>query len=85
VDAVHNETLALLESRRGAARACFLAWAFLIGTGEAPGPLQCVRRLLQGDRLAIRRWRATVAGRLAGLSTARRAPRGLAVPPPPSR
>lgn len=85
VDAVHNETVALLEDRRGAARACFLLWAFLIGTGEAPGPLQCVRRLLQGDRLAMRRWRAAVAGRLAGMSTARRAPRGLAVPPPPGR
>lgn len=85
VDAVHNETVALLEERRGTARACFLAWAFLIGTGEAPGPIQCVRRLLQGDRLAIRRWRATVAGRLTGMSTARRFPRKLAVPPPPSQ
>ncbi len=85
VDAVHNETVALLEGRQGAARACFLAWAFLIGTGEAPGPIQCARRLLQGDRLAMRRWRATVAGRLAGVSTARRSPRKLAVPPPPSQ
>lgn len=85
VDAVHNETVALLEDRRGAARVCLLLWAFLIGTGEAPGPLQCARRLLQGDRLAIRRWRATIAGRLAGMSTARCSPRRLAVPPPPSR
>lgn len=85
VDAVHNETVALLEGRRGAARACYLLWAFLIGTGEAPGPLQCARRLLQGDRLAMRRWRAAVAGRLAGMATARRAPRGLAVPAPPIR
>jgi len=85
VDAVHNETVALLEDRRGAARVCFLLWAFLVGTGEAPGPLQCARRLLQGDRLAMRRWRAAVAGRLAGMATARRAPRGLAVPPPPIR
>ncbi|MBA4072259.1 MAG: glycosyl transferase family A [Gemmatimonas sp.] len=85
VDAVHNETVALLEGRHGAARASFLAWAFLVGTGEAPGPVQCARRLLQGDSLAIRRWRATVAGRLAGASTVRRSPRRLAVPTPPSR
>lgn len=85
VDAVHNETVALLEVRHGVARACFLIWAFLVGTGEAPGPVQCARRLLQGDRLAIRRWRATVAGRLAGASTERRLPRKLAVPPPPGR
>ena len=85
VDAVHNETVALLESRRGAARACFLVWAFLVGTGEAPGPVQCARRLLQGDWLAMRRWRAAVAGRVAGASTERRSPRRLAVPPPPSR
>ena len=85
VDAVHNETVALLESRRGAARECFLAWAFLVGTGEAPGPIQCARRLLQGDWLAMRRWRAAVAGRVAGASTERRSPRRLAVPPPPSR
>lgn len=85
VDAVHNETVALLEARRGVARACFLAWAFLVGTGEAPGPIQCARRLLQGDRLAIRRWRAAISGRLAGASTERCTPRTLAVPPPPGR
>jgi hypothetical protein len=85
VDAVHNETVALLEGRRGAARACFVLWALLVGTGEEPGPVQCVRRLLRGDALALRRWRATVAGRFAGASTVRRAPRTLVVPQPPSR
>lgn len=85
VDAVHNETVALLEARGGAARVCFLAWAFLIGTGEEPGPIQFARRLLQGDRLALRRWRATITGRLAGAATERRSPRPLAVPPPPGR
>jgi cellulose synthase/poly-beta-1,6-N-acetylglucosamine synthase-like glycosyltransferase len=85
MDAVHNETVALLEGRHLAAKVCFQVWAFLIGTGEEPGPVQCARRLLLGDRLAFRRWRATVAGRLAGASTARRSPRRLAVPPPASR
>lgn len=84
-DAVHNETMALLEGRHLAARLCFQVWAFLIGTGEEPGPVQCARRLLRGDSLAFRRWRATVAGRLAGASTERRLPRRLAVPPPPIR
>lgn len=83
VDAVHNETVALLEERHGAARACFLAWAFLVGTGEAPGPIQCARRILQGDRMAIRRWRAAITGRFAGASTERRLRRKLDVPPPP--
>ncbi|MDP1890550.1 MAG: glycosyltransferase family 2 protein [Gemmatimonadaceae bacterium] len=85
VDAVHNETVALLEGRHLAASVCFRVWAFLIGTGEEPGPVQVARRLLLGDRLALRRWRATVTGRLAGASTERRARRKLAVPPPPGR
>ncbi len=85
VDAVHNETIALLEWRGGVARAVFVAWALLVGTGESPGVAQCVRRLLQGDALAIRRWRATLAGRLAGLATVRRTRRTLAIPTPGAR
>jgi GT2 family glycosyltransferase len=81
-DAVHNETIALLEGRGVAGRALYFAWALLVGTGEAPGLAQVVRRLLQGDTTALRRWRATLAGRRAGRATARRAPRNLRVPPP---
>jgi GT2 family glycosyltransferase len=81
-DAVHNETIALLEERGVAGHAVYFAWALLVGTGEAPGVAQVVRRMLQGDRDALRRWRATVTGRLAGRATACRAPRTLRVPPP---
>jgi len=81
-DAVHNESIALLEGRGVARRGLYFAWALLVGTGEAPGVAQVVRRLLQGDTTALRRWRATLAGRLAGRATARRALRNLRVPPP---
>ena len=85
VDAVHNETVELLEGRRGVSRVAYVAWALLVGTGEAPGVAQCMRRMLHGDALAIRRWRATIAGRMAGMATARRAPRRLAIPLPDVR
>ena len=81
-DAVHNETVALLDGRGSAGGALYLAWALLIGTGEAPGVAQVARRMLQGDRDVLRRWRATLAGRFAGRATARRTPRALQVPPP---
>ncbi len=84
-NAAHNETVALVEGRHGAARAAFLAWALLVGTAEAPGPAQCVRQLLRGDWLVLRRWRATVAGRRAGLATVRSRPRMLVIPGPPGR
>jgi cellulose synthase/poly-beta-1,6-N-acetylglucosamine synthase-like glycosyltransferase len=85
VDAVHNETVELLEGRGVGSRAVYLAWAFCIGTGEAPGLAQCARRLLQGDAFAIPRWRAAMAGRWAGIETARRAPRALSVPGPDAK
>jgi glycosyltransferase involved in cell wall biosynthesis len=85
VDAVHNETVALTEGRGGVARTAFVLWAFLVGTGEAPGAAQLVRLLLQGDALAVRRWRATLAGRIAGLATARQTPRTLVIPHPGPR
>jgi hypothetical protein len=81
-DAVYNETVALLEGRGVLGRAMYFAWALLVGTGEAPGVAQVARRLLQGDTNALRRWRATLAGRLAGRATARGAPRHLRVPSP---
>ena len=82
-DAVHNETVELLEGRGAPARAAYLAWALLIGTGEAPGAAQTVRNALRGDRQALRRWRATLAGRVSGAATARREPRALHVPRAP--
>jgi cellulose synthase/poly-beta-1,6-N-acetylglucosamine synthase-like glycosyltransferase len=85
-DAAHNQTLALLEYRRGTARAAFLAWAVLVGTRHEPGLAQLPRLALRGDRHALARWRATLDGRVRGWKQWRagraRAPRR--VPPPPS-
>jgi glycosyltransferase involved in cell wall biosynthesis len=83
VDAVHNETVAVIEGRGRAGRAAYLAWALLVGTGEAPGAAQCARLLLRGDTMVWPRWRAAVAGRRLGAATAHGAPRGLSVPRPP--
>jgi hypothetical protein len=84
-DAAHNETLALLEYRRGAARAAFLAWAVLVGTRHEPGLAQLPRLALRGDRHALARWRATLDGRVRGWKQWRaergRAPRRVPVPP----
>ncbi|MFI5231332.1 MAG: glycosyltransferase [Gemmatimonadales bacterium] len=83
-DATHNETLVLLEDRRGAARAAYLAWAFLVGTRHEPGFVQCLLLLLRGDREALPRWRAASAGRVRGWSRWRGAgPRALRIPEPP--
>ena len=65
-DAVHNETVELLEGRSLPSRAVFMIWALLVGTVEGPGLVQCVRRLLHGDPVAVRAWRAALGGRLAG-------------------
>ena len=65
-DAVHNETLVLLEHQQGFARLAFVAWAWLVGTRTEPGLAQLPRLLLLGDRTAIARWRATLTGRMLG-------------------
>lgn len=81
-DAVHNETVELLEGRGLLARSAVMVWAILVGSVEGPGLAQCVRRLLHGDAVALRAWRAAFIGRLAGAVTAWRAPRHLDVPRP---
>ncbi|MBW7932518.1 MAG: glycosyltransferase [Gemmatimonadaceae bacterium] len=82
-DAVHNETVELLEGRGALSRAVYLAWALGVGTREGPGVVQWARRAVQGDATAFARWRAAWAGRLEGAATARQQPRALSVPPAP--
>jgi cellulose synthase/poly-beta-1,6-N-acetylglucosamine synthase-like glycosyltransferase len=86
-DAAHNETLVLLEHRRGAARAAFLAWAVLVGTRHEPGLAQLPRLALGGDRHVLARWRATLDGRVRGWTRWRAARPDAPVPrvPPPPR
>ncbi len=85
-DAVHNETLALLEHLRGARRVAFLLWAVLAGTRIEPGLVQLPRLRLTGDGQAFARWRATMDGRRRGYATWRRAgeDRATRIPRPPS-
>jgi cellulose synthase/poly-beta-1,6-N-acetylglucosamine synthase-like glycosyltransferase len=85
-DAVHNETLVLLEHQRGFARVAFLLWAFLVGTRIEPGLAQLPRLITAGDAHAVARWRATFDGRRLGLSAWRRSGRDRAadLPTPPA-
>lgn len=78
VDAVHNETLVLLEHLGASRRVAFLCWAFLAGTRIEPGLLQALRLLLRGERDVAAQVRATWAGRVAGWRSWR-AGRALAV------
>ena len=83
-DAVHNETLVLLEDRTGGARAAYLVWALLVGTRHEPGFVQFVLRLLRGDGQAVARWRAVFAGRMRGWRRWRaEVPRAARIPEPP--
>jgi GT2 family glycosyltransferase len=66
VQAVHNETLVLLEHQRGLARIAFITWALLVGTQIEPGVVQAARLVLAGDRHALARWRWTLVGRWRG-------------------
>jgi GT2 family glycosyltransferase len=84
-DAVHNEAIALLEHGGLSVRLLYLPWALVIGTGEAPGPVQCARRLLRGDRHAGPRWRAALRGRVDALGTVLRTRRAIRVPRPAER
>jgi GT2 family glycosyltransferase len=65
-DAVHNETLVLLEYLGGGGRLAFALWALLIGTRHEPGVAQVPRLLLRGEPHAFARWRAVFDGRLRG-------------------
>jgi GT2 family glycosyltransferase len=68
-DAVHNETLVMLEHVDGARRVAYLVWAFLVGTRIEPGMLQVLRLIVTGERSVFAKWRATMAGRRDGWRT----------------
>lgn len=87
-NAAYNETLVLLENRRGAARAAFMIWALLVGTHHEPGLAQLPRLVLRGDRHAFARWRAALDGRMRGWRRWRAegpGPATLHVPAAPAR
>jgi GT2 family glycosyltransferase len=75
-DAVHNETLAILEYLPSRRRPLFLGWAVLIGRAPGPGFVHTLLRGRPGDGWADRRRRlvATLRGRWLGWRTFRGAP-----------
>jgi glycosyltransferase involved in cell wall biosynthesis len=73
-DAVHNETLALLEYLPPGRRTVFMVWAFAIGRGASPGVAHTVWTSFKTrDPRAWRRLAPSLKGRWAGWRTFRRA------------
>lgn len=66
-NAVHNETLILLEHFSPTQRTIFLVWAMLVGTRDAPGFLQWLRFSAKEGTLAGKKWLASVRGRWQGV------------------
>lgn len=82
-DAVHNETLSLLELMPKRRRLPYLLWAALVGTGSAPGLLQAMRLALRRGSAATQLG-ASLKGRLAGWRTWRAGVRDRSAAPRPS-
>ncbi|MFQ4145151.1 glycosyltransferase family 2 protein [Chlorogloeopsis sp. ULAP02] len=67
LNAVHNETLVLLEHFAPVRRVIFMLWAVLVGSQEALGILQWLRFLPTEGKLAQKKWLASLRGRSSGL------------------
>ncbi|WP_341731317.1 glycosyltransferase family 2 protein [Microcoleus sp. EPA2] len=63
LNAVHNETLVLLENLPSTRRTAFVFWATLVGTRDAPGLLQWLRFLPKEGSLAGQKLVASLRGR----------------------
>ncbi|HVZ48674.1 MAG TPA: glycosyltransferase [Gemmatimonadaceae bacterium] len=88
VEAVHNETLALLEHLGAPGRVAFMAWGLGVGTRIEPGLAQVPRLLWRRDADVGAKVGATWAGRLAGWRAWRQArasasERAARIPRPP--
>jgi len=68
-NAVHNETLALLEHLSTTRQIAFWLWAVLIGTWQAPGVVQWLRMLPKESHMAGGKWLASMQGRWQGWQT----------------
>jgi hypothetical protein len=71
-NAIHNETLALLEHLPWWRRWVFAVWAMLVGTRKAFGLVQWLRFLPKEKGLAIQKWEISVKARWQGWLTWRR-------------
>jgi hypothetical protein len=65
-DAVHNETLGVLENVSASRRVVFACWAVVIGSKASPGLLQYPRFLVTRRRSAARIVAAGLVGRWLG-------------------
>jgi len=65
-DAVHNETLALVEFLSWPRRLLFFVWSLLVGTRYAPGIAQLPRLAFQRERNILERYIAAQHGRMLG-------------------
>ncbi|MEG3911218.1 glycosyltransferase [Microcoleus sp. w1-18aA5] len=63
INAVHNETLVLLENLSLTRRTAFVFWATFVGTRDAPGFLQWLRFLPKEGTLAGQKLLASLRGR----------------------
>jgi cellulose synthase/poly-beta-1,6-N-acetylglucosamine synthase-like glycosyltransferase len=68
-NAVHNETLALLEHLSSWQRLIFMLWAVFIGTNQSPGLVQLIRLLPNQGLTASQKWLASMQGRWQGWQT----------------
>lgn len=68
-NAVHNETIALLEHFAPLQRIILINWSLLVGTREALGLIQLLRLLPSEKELALKKWFASVQGRWQGWQT----------------
>ena len=71
-NAVHNETVALLDYLPPLRRLVFLMWAVLVGTRKAFGIAQWCRFLPKEGSFAGQKWWLSMQGRWQGLQTWRR-------------
>jgi glycosyltransferase involved in cell wall biosynthesis len=69
VNAVHNETVALLDYLSPARRTVFLVWSILVGTRAALGLAQFLRFFPSEGALAGQKWLASIRGRWQGWRT----------------
>lgn len=68
-NAVHNETVALLEYFSPLQKLAFLFWSITVGTREAVGLIQWLRFLPSEGLLAGKKLLASLSGRFSGLRT----------------
>ena len=69
INAVHNETLGLLEYFSPVQNIVFITWAVFVGTRDALGLIQWLRLLPSQGTLATRKWFASIEGRWLGYCT----------------